>query len=259
VIIPTWNRASTIVASIESVLNQTYPIHEILICDDGSTDNTREILTAFTDRRIRFIGGAHSGLPAVPRNRGLRESTGDWVAFLDSDDCWLPEKLSVQMRAVGEVGCKASATNAWRVTPEMGRTMPYIQFESSKITLQDLLRVNWVICSSVLVERGIALACGGFPEDSELKAIEDFALWLRVASMTDFVYCNDPLVDYLDVPSESVRANTNDVRQQEAVRLNYLSWAKNVGLKREVISSIKKSTRQSMKNNGRSFWSRIKI
>jgi teichuronic acid biosynthesis glycosyltransferase TuaG len=259
VVIPTWNRASSIGAAIESVLNQTYPVHEILVCDDGSTDNTREVVSTYKDSRICFLEGEHAGLPAVPRNRGIQMATGDWIAFLDSDDCWLPEKLSIQMHAIKKSGSDACSTNAWRVIPSNGRTLPYLQYDSSIIKMSDLLKVNWVICSSALVKRDIVLMCGGFPEDSRFRAIEDFALWLRVAASTDFVFCRDPLVDYLDVPSESVRANSKDAEQQEAVRLDYLRWAIKMGLKKDVIRDIKKSARRSMKVNGRSIWERIII
>src|SRR5262245_1813867 len=97
VIIPTWNRAQSVKRAISSALRQTHPPHEILVCDDGSTDNTEEVVRAMGDSRVRWIAGPHAGCPAVPRNRGIAASKGDWIAFLDSDDAWLPEKLEAQI------------------------------------------------------------------------------------------------------------------------------------------------------------------
>ncbi len=90
VIIPTWNAAATIKTAVLSALRQTYPPLEILVCEDGSTDNSKEIVESLNDARVRWLTGPHAGQPAIPRNRGIRKATGQWLAFLDSDDEWLP-------------------------------------------------------------------------------------------------------------------------------------------------------------------------
>ena len=94
VIIPTFNRAVKLRACLKSVLSQTFTDFEIVIIDDGSTDNTKNIiLTEYEDARIRYFWQKGSGSPAHPRNQGIRKARGAWVAFLDSDDVWYPEKL----------------------------------------------------------------------------------------------------------------------------------------------------------------------
>jgi glycosyltransferase involved in cell wall biosynthesis len=98
VIIPTYNRAEYVTQAIESVLAQTYTDYEIIVVDDGSTDNTKDVLSPYIDR-IRYIYQKNAGASAA-RNQGIKAAKGDWVAFLDSDDEWLPEKLAVQIRAV---------------------------------------------------------------------------------------------------------------------------------------------------------------
>jgi glycosyltransferase involved in cell wall biosynthesis len=98
VIIPTYNRAEYVTQAIDSVLAQTYTDYEIIVVDDGSTDNTKEILLPYMDR-IRYIYQENAGASAA-RNRGIKAAKRDWVAFLDSDDEWLPGKLAVQIRAV---------------------------------------------------------------------------------------------------------------------------------------------------------------
>ncbi|MFB0555261.1 MAG: glycosyltransferase family 2 protein [Phycisphaerae bacterium] len=98
VIIPTYNRAEYVTQAIDSVLAQTYEDYEIIVVDDGSIDNTKEVLEPYTDN-ITYIYQENAGVSAA-RNTGIRVAKGEWIAFLDSDDEWLPEKLAVQIRAV---------------------------------------------------------------------------------------------------------------------------------------------------------------
>lgn len=97
IVIPTYNRANLVGESIRSVLNQTYTNWELIIIDDGSQDNTLEIVSAFVDSRIRYFFIEHCGIFGKVRNEGLKISKGDYVAFLDSDDLWSPDKLEIQL------------------------------------------------------------------------------------------------------------------------------------------------------------------
>lgn len=205
VIIPTWNRAHTLLRAIRSVLAQTVPVLEILVCDDGSTDNSQELIHSLGAERVIWIGGPHSGLPAVARNRGLAVARGEWVAFLDSDDEWLPDKLKIQLST--QLQAKAVCSNAFRVLPvERTQPLPFLSQKSNKLlSLDELLTTNGVICSSSLIHCSILKRTGGFPEDPSLKAIEDYALWLRVACLTPILYLSQPLVRYYDNPQQSVR------------------------------------------------------
>ena len=117
VIIPTYNRQHTLLAAIQSALSQTLPPLEVLVCDDGSTDGSAEAVAALDDPRVRWLTGPHAGYPAVPRNRGLREARGEWVAFLDDDDVWLPEKLAVQKKML-------YATGLWPVAVMLSGLLP---------------------------------------------------------------------------------------------------------------------------------------
>jgi len=103
VIIPTFNRADLIEYSIISVLNQTYQNFEIIIIDDGSTDNTREVVHSIKDKRIKYIYYKHVGLPASARNKGIMIARGEFIAFLDSDDIWLPKKLEMQIKTFNKI------------------------------------------------------------------------------------------------------------------------------------------------------------
>jgi len=100
VIIPTYNRSRYVTQAIDSVLSQTYKDYEIIVVDDGSTDNTKDVLQPYMDR-IRYIYQENSGVSAA-RNTGIRLAKGEWIGFLDSDDEWLPEKLKIQMTFIQE-------------------------------------------------------------------------------------------------------------------------------------------------------------
>jgi teichuronic acid biosynthesis glycosyltransferase TuaG len=259
VIIPTWNRAHTIRAAIASVLDQTYRVHEVLVCDDGSTDNTFEVVNSFNDERVKFLSGPRAGRPAVPRNRGIALATGEWIAFLDSDDQWLPDKLDNQFRLLELDATEACCTNAWRVLPGKGRVSEYLPIGDKSFHLTDLLHVNSVICSSALIKRETIELAGGFPEAENLKAIEDYALWLRVSTLTDFSFCGSPLVEYMDDATNSVRSDAKENVQRENVMRDFYTWYCRQNETQGYRSVIRTALRKAMKNNGRSIIERWKI
>ena len=104
VIMPSWNTANYIGESIQSVIDQTYQNWELIIVDDCSSDNTEEVVKLFNDSRIRFLKNDENVGAALTRNRALREAKGEWIAFLDSDDLWLPEKLEKQVGFMNDNG-----------------------------------------------------------------------------------------------------------------------------------------------------------
>jgi len=149
VIIPTWNRANTIERALRSSLAQSASPLEVLVCDDGSTDNTRELVLSIGDSRARWIDAKRSGRPAIPRNRGIQSSRGEWLAFLDSDDEWLPDKLEKQLAVAEESGCMAVCSNALRFVAAKGDQGPLLSLGKERLTFNDLVDNNRVICSSV--------------------------------------------------------------------------------------------------------------
>jgi glycosyltransferase involved in cell wall biosynthesis len=225
VIIPTWNRAATIEKAVSSALSQTFPPLEVLVCDDGSTDNSREIVHAIGDPRVRWIDGPHSGLPAVPRNRGISLARGEWLAFLDSDDEWLPEKLEKQMTTVAKAMSLAGCSNAYRLLAEGIVEGTLLDRKEKVFTFSDIVRVNSIVCSSVLVHKSVVAEVGGFPEESAIRAVEDYALWLRIATRSGFAFNSDPLLRYRDDASNSIRAvGMGYWFQRRAVLLDFLKW-----------------------------------
>lgn len=226
VIIPTWNREKTLKRAIESALNQTLSPIEILVCDDGSTDNTYKIVESLNNAKVKWFAGKHTGLPAVPRNRGIKNARGEWLAFLDSDDEWLPNKLEKQLRAVKQMKCRAACANAYRVKSGPIPKKSCLDYTGRIIEFSDLLKNNYVISSSALIHKSLIPKCLGFPEALELRAVEDYAFWLRILTQTDFAYVNENLVYYTDEPKLSIRKTARSVHlQRKAVFQNFLSWS----------------------------------
>lgn len=260
VIIPTWNRAETLVSAVESALGQTYPVLEVLVCDDGSDDNSRERIAEMNDLRVKWLDCGKNGGPAVPRNKGIEKSKGNWIAFLDSDDEWLPQKLEKQMLALEKYSYKAACTNAYRINK--GKIEgAYLSYQGNVMSFADLLRVNSIICSSVLVNKQLLTEPYLFPISKEFIAIEDYALWLRLSVLNNFVFINEPLVNYNDNNEISVRTHHTDPWLiSEIVFADLKQWSESntIQLNKEQQKRLNVALR-NVKNKGQtSIWEYLK-
>jgi len=176
VVIPAYNGEAYLEACLASVCAQTAPPLEVLVIDDGSTDRTAAIAQAFAarDGRVRCIRQENTGVSAA-RNRGVAEAAGDWIAFLDGDDLWLPEKLERQLALQEATGADLLYTAAACIDENgepTGRTLT----SAASVTFETLLRGNKIVSSSVLVRR---TWLERFPmEHDELH--EDYLCWLRL-------------------------------------------------------------------------------
>jgi glycosyltransferase involved in cell wall biosynthesis len=197
VIIPTHNRAHFLRGAILSVLNQTFQDFEIIVVDDASTDNTSEVVAAFNDERIRFLRHDTNKGGSAARNTGILNSQCDYIAFLDDDDEWLPEKLGKQMDILlaspPDVG--GVYTGYVMVDRASGRVidqrLPTKRGDLSK----DLLISNCIGgTSSVLLRKNCLQKVGLF--DENLPRSQDFDLWLRIANVFLFEYVPEPLYKY---------------------------------------------------------------
>jgi len=189
-IIPTYNRASYIRDAIESVLAQTYPIYEIIVVDDGSTDNTSEIIRLYGDK-IRYSWQQNSG-PGAARNSGIKAAKGDYIAFLDSDDIWVQNKTKIQMEFVGRhphldivFGDMANFSETEdNNMPEIKnpKIHDYLIAHSSYIEqiFDCLIMVNLIPTPTVICKRACISQIGFFNE--KLKIAEDYDFWLRAAA-----------------------------------------------------------------------------
>ena len=193
VIIPTYNRGnSTLMKTIESAINQTYKPYEILICDDGSTDNTFDLIKSLNNPKIKYINCGRSGRPSIPRNIGIKKSKGNWIAFLDSDDYWMKNKLKNQVEIIKKKNCKIISSNAYLDK----KNKLYFTSAILEIKKRDLLFTNNIINSSVLVRKDCLIKSKLFPESKFFKAIEDYLLWFKLSYVTNIFFLNEPLLIY---------------------------------------------------------------
>lgn len=227
VIIPTWNGTKTLESVIKSCLNQTMPPIEILVCDDGSTDNSKNIVEQIKDPRVIWVPSLHSGTPAVPRNNGLKICKGEWIAFCDNDDEWLPTKLEKQIHLAETLKCRAVCTNALiKINDNLTHKTVSI-WNKKKISFINLLKSNNVVCSSVMIHSSIYKEINGFTEIVEYGSFADYIYWLRVSTITDFAFVNEPLMIYDDHPLTSIRSSFTDGKLLKEKSLdNFIKWVK---------------------------------
>ncbi len=194
VVIPAYNAGQYIGETIGSVLNQSYQEFEIIVVDDASTDNTLQVVReiAVQDNRIKIIEFPHSGNPSVPRNKGVREAKGKYIAFLDADDIWVSSKLEEQLKLFRENNGIALVYSASLTFGDVTPFSPYYELlplpGKESLIYNDLIyRGNTITCSSVLVTKAIIESAGYYDEDPELK-VEDYDLWIRIAKIAGIAF-----------------------------------------------------------------------
>lgn len=183
VILPVFDRLKFLPAAIDSVFAQTFEDWELLIADDGSGPQTRDYLETIGSRpRVRLLRLAHCGNPGIVRNAALRVARGEYVAFLDSDDVWVSDKLSRQLASLRIRPDRRWSHTAFDVIDGEGELLKGVRARSAAegSILEDLITLRAVIAlPSVMVERQLLLSIGAF--DGSLRMCEDYDLWLRLA------------------------------------------------------------------------------
>lgn len=196
VVIPTYNRADLISFTIDSVLKQTYESFEIIVVDDGSTDNTLEILSTFGDS-IKVFTQNNEGVSSA-RNKAIKNSSGDWIAFLDSDDLWYPQKLQCQFEKLKSEGdYKWMYCDAEYFDNETQASLGLISDIAKPHTgwvLKDLFMSNFISSPTPVVAREVFDVTGVFHDEKLLP--EDWDMWLRIASHFPVCYVDLPLARY---------------------------------------------------------------
>ena len=202
VILPTYNRAATLRRAAQSVLNQTYRDLELIIVDDGSSDGSDAIVAALADDRVRFVQHPENRGGNAARNTGLDRARGRYVAFQDSDDVWVDEKLSLQVAYLdanveaGLVYCGLTSVATRRDCPNGSKVVRYtpgpdIGVVSGHI-LDELAGCSFISTQTILARRDVLAAAGGF--DAELPALQDWDLMLRLAGICQVGFLQDSLV-----------------------------------------------------------------
>ncbi|MFY9555299.1 MAG: glycosyltransferase [Blastocatellia bacterium] len=194
VIIPTYNSARYLSDAVDSVLAQTFKDFEVLVIDDGSTDDTQSVMSRYASP-VRCIRQENRGVSAA-RNRGIEESRSRYIAFLDADDKWRRDKLDRQLAALANRrDCRACYT-AFTIADSELVALEVNRSNRLGRALDDLLLVGNVIGtpSTVMCERSLFRETGNF--DPALSQCADWEMWVRLAVISEFVYIDEPLVIY---------------------------------------------------------------
>ena len=192
VIMPSYNTASYIAETVQSVLAQTYQNWELIIVDDCSTDDTDEVIKPFlADGRIRYFKNEKNSGAAVSRNRALREAKGKWIAFLDSDDLWLPEKLEKQIAFMKENGYHFSYTDYMEID-EASRPNGKTVTGPKKITKAGMFNYCWPGCLTVMYDAETV----GLIQIADIKKNNDYAMWLKACKKADCYLLDESLAKY---------------------------------------------------------------
>ena len=225
VVITCYNYAHYLRQSIESVLGQTYTNIEIIVVNDGSTDNTEEVMSSYLNHpRIIYVKQENSG-QAVAKNVGVRKASGSFVAFLDGDDLWCADKLEEQMKCfenpdVGVVYCRAKYVDQNGNEFDYEMTSHYLQPKRGAVT-KWLFFDNFVQFSSTVVRKECFEKFGAF--DETLKMGIDWDLWLRISTAYKFDYVDDRLFYYRMGHAGQMSKNLEErQRCSDRIMLNFL-------------------------------------
>ena len=220
IIIPMYNAEKYIGETIESVVAQTYKNYEILIVDDCSTDNSIALVKKLEneDKRIKVIESKiNFGGPAKPRNIGVENSLGEYIAFLDADDLWETNKLEIQLNYMLEYNYNFTSTNTSNIDNKSNnidkkyRFIRFLKKRRKTFTLCSLIKSSFIATSSVMLKKNIFTK---FDENKGFISVEDLYLWLQLFKRENIVYklIREPLVKYRIL---STSISERDNHQQE--------------------------------------------
>lgn len=221
VIIPTYNRAHLVGRAIQSVLDQTYRDFEIIVVDDASIDNTEEVVAGFNDGRIRYIRRRENRGGSAARNTGIKEAKAKFIAFLDSDDEWLSDKLRKQMdrfkissKKVGVIYC--GRCRVWDETQEVAeRVIPSLRGD----LFVNLLMGCFVQGSTPVIRRDCFRKTGLF--DEALPSNHDWDMWIRLSRYYEFDFIPQVLVKYHLHGAQMTTDLDAKMRSREAILRKY--------------------------------------
>lgn len=202
IITPTYNCAKFIGKTIESVLKQTYENWEMIIVDDASKDNTEEVVSKYNDERIKYIKLKENGGADVARNTAIDEAKGRYMAFLDSDDLWEPEKLEKQIQFMKQNNYNITATDYQKINEE-GKLLDKVVKTKEKVDYKSMLLSNSVGNSTIVynVEN-----IGKFKVPN-IKKRNDYALWLQMLKKEKYIYGMPETLMKYRVRSNSISSN----------------------------------------------------
>ena len=190
VVIPTYNHAHFLGRALQSVLDQTYTNWEAIVIDNHSQDNTSEVMSRFSDPRISMLKIHNKGIIAASRNMGIGAAKGEWIAFLDSDDWWMPNKLKRCVEYINDdVDLIYHGLKNKKDKPSVFQKYNINTLKiKSPVLINLLVNGNTIYNSSVFVRKCILDKIGGIDDNPSVIAAEDYSTWLRIACITDKFY-----------------------------------------------------------------------
>lgn len=201
VIIPTYNSAEVLERAIDSVLNQSYKNLEVIVVDDGSTDNTKDLVQKYSKHSNFIYKFQQNKGQGAARNKGVSLASGEYLAFLDSDDWWEPEKISLQVEKINSntnialVFTNSNYYSNYNIE-KIAYPNKWIKLPTTQNYYNILIKQNIIIQSSVLIKSEVFSIIGGFNTDSIYRNTEDYELWLRIARKLEFTGMEQVLTNY---------------------------------------------------------------
>lgn len=226
IIIPVYNAEKTVRDTLDSVLMQTFTDYEVIMTDDCSTDCSYEILCEYAemDTRFRVIKNEKNSGTSFSRNEAVKHANGEYVAFLDADDLWLPDKLQKQLVTVkSHQDALIWYTGSGFISAD-GKRKASILHVPERVDWKELLKQNNISCSSVVLRRETAL---DYPFPSDIRCHEDYAVWLSILSEGGYAYgLDEPLLTYrlgVGKSANKIRAALMNWRTYDAVGLGFFA------------------------------------
>lgn len=223
IVIPTYNRANDLIRALNSVCAQTFSDWEAVVVDNHSTDNTEEVVKSYNDSRIKFFKVHNNGVIAVSRNLGIKESTGEYIAFLDSDDWWKVNKLEESVRYLSS-GADIVYHELYLVKSNEQKYFfkkTSTRQVASPVFNDLLIHGNPISNSSVVVRKKFLIDVGGLAIEPDLIAIEDFDAWLKISEMTEHFKLIPKVLGYYWVGGGNVSTPARLLKNLDALRLRY--------------------------------------
>lgn len=218
IITPAYNCSNFIPKTVESVLNQTYQNWEMIIIDDGSTDNTIKLIKEYQafEKRIHFFALNENRGAAVARNNGIKFAKGTYIAFLDSDDLWHPQKLEKQLNLM-EINNSVFSHTSYSLFDENGKAL-HIKSKCNKwVSFNDLVKYNWIGTSTVIYNASVL----GKHYMPDLRNRQDWALWIKLIKISKrALFIDEPLTKY------TVRLNSISSNKAKLIKFHWVVYRK---------------------------------
>ncbi|MDV6168392.1 glycosyltransferase [Flavobacterium sp. DG1-102-2] len=242
IVIPTFNREADLDRCLTSLAGQTFKNFEVIVCDNGSSDNTKGVAMDYLGKiNLNYIFlPVNSGGPAAPRNLGIQAALGDWICFLDSDDWYTESRLErIAALNLAELDFLHHDLDIIKVG-ENPKRMSSRQLDKLDPYYDLLYNLNPIFTSSTCVRRDILLSSDGFSEDKEISGLEDFDLWLRLAKKgISFKHIPEVLGYYAVGDSNFTFYDERQVNRYKALYTFYIDLEKNTKNRKKVIAALK--------------------